>query len=71
MRILPTISKIKGNQTLKFGSLTKYNMRNIFLDKSYKKSGRKTIPRHFSKKSKVSISGLVVQSFMQFVFIAC
>ena len=32
------------------------HMRNIFLEKSYTKCGEKTIPRHFYKKSKLSIS---------------
>ena len=41
---------------MKFGQLTKYNMRNIFLKNSYTKCGIKTIPRHFSKKSKLSTS---------------
>ena len=40
---------------MKFGQLIEYNMRNIFLEKSYAKCGRETIPRLFSKKSKVSI----------------
>ena len=31
-------------------------MRNIFLEKSYTKSGGETIPRIFSKKSKLSVS---------------
>ena len=38
-----------------FGQL-RYNMRNIFLEKSYTKCGGETIPRLFSKKSKLSIS---------------
>ena len=37
-----------------FGQL--YNMRNIFLEKSYTKYGTETIARPFSKKSKLSIS---------------
>ena len=37
--ILPNISKNKGNQTMKFGQLIDYHMRNIFLEKSYTKSG--------------------------------
>ena len=31
MRILPNISKSKGNQTMKFGLLMEYNTINIFL----------------------------------------
>ena len=31
--ILPNISQSKGNQTMKFGQLIEYNMKNIFLQK--------------------------------------
>ena len=31
--------KNKGNQTMTFGQLIDYHMRNIFLEKSYTKSG--------------------------------
>ena len=41
---------------MKFGQLIEYNMRNIFLEKSYTKCGGETIPRPFSKKSKLSKS---------------
>ena len=37
--IMPNISRSKGNQTMKFGELIEYNMRNIFLGKSYTKCG--------------------------------
>ena len=50
------ISKSKGNQVMKFGQLIEYNMRNIFPEKLYTKCDRETIPRHFSEKSKLSIS---------------
>ena len=50
------MSRSKGNQALKFGELIEYNMRNIFLEKSYTKCGGASIPRHFCKKSKLSIS---------------
>ena len=36
--------------------LVEYNMRNIFIEKSYTKFDRKTIHRPFSKKSELSIS---------------
>ena len=35
--ILPNISRSKGNQVMKFGELTKYSERNIFLQKSCRK----------------------------------
>ena len=44
IHILPTISASKGNQTMIFGQLIEYNMRNIFLEKSCTKCGGKTIP---------------------------
>ena len=34
---------------MKFGQLTEFKMRNIFLEKSYTKYGGETIPRPFSK----------------------
>ena len=34
---------------MKFGQLIEHNMWNIFVEKSYKKSARETIPRPFSK----------------------
>ena len=43
------ISRSKDNQAMKFGSFIEYNMRNIFLEKSYTKYGGQTIPRPFSK----------------------
>ena len=42
---------------MKFGQLIEYNMRNIFLEKSYAKcGGAGTIPTPFSKNSKLSVS---------------
>ena len=32
---LPNISKRKGNQTMKFGQLIEYTMKNIFLKKNH------------------------------------
>ena len=46
IRILPSISRSKGNQTIK---LIEYKMKNIFLEKSYTKCGGETIPRPFLK----------------------
>ena len=56
IHILPNISRIKVNQTMKFGQLRQYYMRNIFLEKSYTNCDRETIPRTFSKNPKLSIS---------------
>ena len=56
LHILTNILRSKGNQAMIFGQLIKYNLRNIFLEKSCTKCGRETIPRPFQKKSKFSIS---------------
>ena len=56
MHILPNISTSKGNQTVKFGQLIEYNLRNIFAEKSYTKYTAESIPRPLSKISKWSIS---------------
>ena len=56
IHILPSVLRNKGNQTLRFGQLIEYNMRNIFLEKSYTKCGRKTSPRPFTGKFKMSLS---------------
>ena len=50
------MSRSKSNQAMKFGQLIEYNMRNIFVEKSYTKCAGETIPRPLSKKSKFSIS---------------
>ena len=41
---------------MKVGQLIEYNMRNVFVKKSYTKCAGKTLPRLSSKKSKLSIS---------------
>ena len=41
---------------MKFGQLIEYNMRNVFVENSYTKCDGETIPRPFSKKSKLSLS---------------
>ena len=40
---------------MKFGELIEYNMRNIFIEKSYTKYGGEASPRPFYKKLKISI----------------
>ena len=50
IHILLNISRSESNQPMKFDQLIDYNMRNIFLEKSYTKCGEETIPRSFSKK---------------------
>ena len=61
IHILPDISGINRNQTMKFGHLIENNIRDIFLEKSYTKYGRETSPRSFYKKIKIErISGSTV-----------
>ena len=55
LNILPNISRSKGDQTIKFRQLIEYNMRHIFLEKSWTKRGGETILRPFSKKLELSI----------------
>ena len=47
-QILRNISRRKGNQTMEFGQVIKYNKRNIFLQKSFRKWGRETTSRPLS-----------------------
>ena len=53
--ILPNISRAKGIKIITLGQLIQYNMRNIFLGKSYIKCGGETISRPFFKNSKLSM----------------
>ena len=48
IHIFRNISWSKDNQTLKFGQLIEYNMRNIFLKKSYTKCGGETSPKNLN-----------------------
>ena len=48
IHVLPSISKSKGNQSMKFAQLIKFYMRNIFLLKAYTQCGGETIPRLYS-----------------------
>ena len=56
IHILSDTSRNKDNRTIKFVQLTANNFRNIFLEKSFRKRGEETIPKHFSKKIKLTIS---------------
>ena len=49
MHTLPNISRSKGNQAMKFGLLTEYNLRNIFAEKSYKNVLLKLFPDSYLK----------------------
>ena len=45
---------------MKFGQLIEYNLKNLFLEKLYTKSGGEAIPRPFSKMSIRPISVSIV-----------
>ena len=49
MHMLSNMSISKDKQTMKFGQLTEYNRKNIFLEKSHAKYGGATILRPFLK----------------------
>ena len=55
IHLFPNISIIKGNETMKFGQLIEYNMKNIFLEKSNTKCGGENSPRTCYKKTKLEI----------------
>ena len=56
---------------MEIGQLIDCNINNVFLEKSYTKCGRETIPRLFSKKIKIElISRSIVRSCIQFVLVA-
>ena len=57
IHMLTNISRRKGNQAMIFGQLIEHNMGNIFFwGKSCTKYDGDTIPRPFSKKTKLNIS---------------
>ena len=54
---------------MKFGQLIEYNMEINFLEKSYTKCGRKTFPRLFPKKLKLSISLVQYSKVLYILFL--
>ena len=64
---MPNILRSKDSQTMKFGQLMEFNVKNI--KKSYTKYDGETSLRPFSEKLKLSIS--LDQGFIQFVFTVC
>ena len=56
MHTLFNISRSKGSQIVKLGYLIEYNIRNIYLEKSYTKYCGETISKPFFQKSKLNIS---------------
>ena len=66
-----SISQEIKDQTIKFGQLIEYNMRNISLEKSYTKFGEETIPRSFSEKLKLKISLDQLFKVLYSLFLLC
>ena len=56
IHIMPSVSKSKCNQTMKFVKLIEYNVRNIFVEKQHTKCGGEASTNTFYKKLKLSIS---------------
>ena len=56
---------------MKFGQLIDYNMRNIFLEKSYIECGAETSPAPFSEKLKISISLDQSSKVLYSLFLLC
>ena len=56
---------------MKFGQLIECNLRIIFLEKSYTNMVEKLVPDPILKIKFEHISGSVIESFTQFVFIVC
>ena len=56
IHIWPNFLRSKGNRTIKVDPEIEYDMRNIFVKKSYTKCAGEKIPRPLSKKPKLSIS---------------
>ena len=54
--MLPNISRSKLNQTMKFGQLIEYKMRNIFLEKTCIKPVGEASSRPFYEKSILDVS---------------
>ena len=70
IHILPNISRIKGNQTMKVGQLIEYNKKNILLEKSCRKWGRETSPRPLFVFLKSIIQGKSKWSIAWFYYIS-
>ena len=71
IHILPNISRSKDNQTMEVDQLIKYSMKKIFFEKSYTKCNGETIPRPFSKKSKLSMSLNQYSKVLYSLFLFC
>ena len=70
--VLPNISRSKDNQTMAFGLILEYNMRNIFSWKIINKMWWRNYSQTLFQKIKIgNISGSIFESFIKFVVIIC
>ena len=69
--MLPNITRSIDNQTIKFGQLIEYNIRNIFFEKSYTEFRGEASTRLFIKIKVEHISESAVGNAIEFVFIVC
>ena len=53
IHILPNISSSEGDHTLRFGPFIEYNMRSIFLEKSYPNLWGRNYSQTFFQKTKI------------------
>ena len=60
IHLLPDISWSKGNQTMKFLQLIKYDMKYLFVAKSYTKWGGENSLRPFFKNIKIEYTSFFV-----------
>ena len=66
---MSNISRSKDNQSMKFGQLIEYSMRNIFVEKSYTKyGGEKPFADSFLRNGIEHISGSIVLKFYKVCF---
>ena len=68
IHILPNISWSKGNQTLKFGELIKYNKRNIFFKNSAENEAGRLVPHFFLFPKKASYEVKVIALQLSLIY---
>ena len=66
---MTNILRSKDNQAMKFGQLIEYNLRDIFLEKSYTKSNEKLFRDPFLKNQNRAYLYQCSKCFIYFVFI--
>ena len=69
--LLLKVWRSKGNQTMKFGQLIGYNIKNTFLQNCTQRMEEKLVPDPFVNIKVESISGSAVWNVIKFAFIVC